>query len=133
MKAKSANSGPISSGLARRKLSERRGRRAEWLAAGLLMIKGYRILARRAHTPFGEIDLIAVRGRRVAFVEVKWRKTLELAVCSVSPRQAGRIAKAADYWLWRRCEFRDHEMGFDCVFAAPGHFPRHAINALQPT
>ena len=36
---------------------------------------GYRILARRVRTPYGEIDLIAVRGRRLAFVEVKRRAT----------------------------------------------------------
>uniref|UniRef100_UPI0025F8626B YraN family protein n=1 Tax=uncultured Hyphomicrobium sp. TaxID=194373 RepID=UPI0025F8626B len=62
-----------------RRTRERRGHTAEWAAAIALMVKGYRILARREKTPLGEIDLIAVRGRRVAFVEVKRRATLERA------------------------------------------------------
>ena len=53
----------------------RRGRLSEWLAAAALLAKGYRILGRRVRTPYGEIDLIAVRGRRLAFVEVKRRAT----------------------------------------------------------
>jgi Holliday junction resolvase-like predicted endonuclease len=42
----------------------RRGRFSELVAAAALLAKGYRILARRCRTPYGEIDLIAVRGRR---------------------------------------------------------------------
>ena len=42
----------------------RRGRLSEWVAAAALLAKGYRILARRTRTPYGEIDLIAERGRR---------------------------------------------------------------------
>ena len=33
-----------------RRAHERRGRFAEWIAAGLLLLKGYRILERRART-----------------------------------------------------------------------------------
>ena len=57
---------------------EQKGRVAEAIAAVVLMLKGYRILARRRRTPQGEIDLIAVRGRRLAFVRRKGRtRTLE--------------------------------------------------------
>ncbi|MCR4283578.1 MAG: YraN family protein, partial [Bauldia sp.] len=41
-----------------RRAAEKRGRRAETLAAWLLRLKGYRVLARRYKTPAGEIDLI---------------------------------------------------------------------------
>ncbi len=54
----------------------RRGWVSEHLAAVFLMAKGYRVLARRQKTPAGEIDLIAVRGRRLVFVEVKQRASL---------------------------------------------------------
>ena len=47
---------------ASRQKAYRRGHRGEWLAAAALMLKGYRILARRHRTRFGEIDLIARRG-----------------------------------------------------------------------
>lgn len=49
------------------------GRRAEWLAALLLSLKGYRILARNYVVRGGEIDLVARRGSTVIFVEVKAR------------------------------------------------------------
>jgi putative endonuclease len=42
----------------------RRGHIAELVAAVLLMAKGYRILARRWRSPYGEIDLIARRSSR---------------------------------------------------------------------
>ena len=51
-----------------RREAERQGRRAESLAALWLRLIGWRILARRVRTPAGEVDLIARRGRMVAFV-----------------------------------------------------------------
>ena len=62
----------------------RRGRLSEWLAAAALLARGYRILGRRVRTPYGEIDLIAVRGRRLAFVEVKRRATRGEAEAAVT-------------------------------------------------
>ena len=55
----------------------RHGVFAETLAALLLRLKGYAIVARRYKTPVGEIDLVALKGRRLAFIEVKRRKTRE--------------------------------------------------------
>ena len=85
----------------------RRGRFSEWLAAAALLAKGYRILGRRVRTPYGEIDLIALRGRRLAFVEVKRRATRGEAEAAVTSRQAGRIARAAAFWVSRHPAFRD--------------------------
>jgi putative endonuclease len=95
------------------------------------MAKGYRILARRFRTPYGEIDLIAVRGRRLAFVEVKRRATRLEGEAAVTPRQAGRIARAAEFWVSRRPAYRDHERGLDVVFVMPGRLPVHIPEALQ--
>lgn len=82
-----------------RKQAERLGRRAEWAAALWLILKGYRILAHRARTPYGEIDLIAVRNRVVCFVEVKARADLATALSAPGPRQLRRIAAAASHWM----------------------------------
>jgi len=49
------------------------GLSAESRAAMFLIAKGYRILARRFKTPFGEIDIVARRRRALVFVEVKAR------------------------------------------------------------
>jgi putative endonuclease len=95
------------------------------------MSKGYRILARRHRTPHGEIDLIATRGRRIAFVEVKRRGTLSDAEAALTPYQARRVAMAADFWIARRPRFRDHEIGLDAILVVPGRLPRHLPNALD--
>src|SRR5215217_6408939 len=51
----------------------RTGLSAESRAAAFLMAKGYRILAKRFRTPYGEIDIVARRRNLVAFIEVKAR------------------------------------------------------------
>ena len=67
-----------------RQKAYRRGHRGERLAAAALMLKGYRILARRYRTKLGEIDLIARRGNLVLFVEVKARRTLMKAMEAIA-------------------------------------------------
>lgn len=94
------------------------------------MVKGYRILGLRAKTPKGEIDLIAVRGRRLAFVEVKRRLTLEDAEASITTRQRERVRQAALLWLARNARYQQHDLGFDLVFIMPRSWPRHLQNAL---
>src|ERR1700716_1113000 len=74
-------------------------RAAEGRAAAFLMAKGYRILAKRFRTPYGEIDLVARKRNLVAFVEVKARASLDEAAYAVTPRQQARIIDAAQAWL----------------------------------
>ncbi len=121
----SGNSGPDE-----RRARLRKGRASEAFAAALLMAKGYLILGRRVKTHAGEIDIIAVRGKRLAFVEVKRRATREAAEAAVSARQAARIRRAADHWLARRPRYHNHEQGFDLMLLVPGRWPRHIVNGL---
>src|SRR5689334_18410937 len=51
------------------------GDRGEDAAAKFLKRNGYRILARGLDTRLGELDIIAVDGRTVVFVEVKTRSS----------------------------------------------------------
>jgi putative endonuclease len=85
----------------KRRSNEKLGRLAEFVAAAFLMLKGYRILACRVRSRFGEIDLIAVRGRHLAFVEVRYRDTFEAADNSITHTQANRITTAAEQWVGR--------------------------------
>ena len=114
-----------------RRAAERRGRFSELIAAVLLLLKGYRILDRRHRGPYGEIDLIAVRGRRLAFVEVKQRRTLEEAQSAVSARQAARLGDSVEHWLWRHPGYREHRIGLDTVLLGPRCLPRHVPDALN--
>ena len=110
----------------------RRGRFSELLAAAMLMAKGYRILERRRRTPYGELDIIAVRGKRLAFVEVKRRATREEAEAALTPYQARRIVRAAEYWIGRNTRYRDHDRGLDAVLVVPLRLPAHLPDALHP-
>jgi putative endonuclease len=109
----------------------RRGRLSEWIAAALLTAKGYRILGRRVRTPYGEIDLIAARGSRLAFVEVKRRPTRTEAEAALTARQRVRIARAAEFWVGRHPAYTEHEQGLDAVLVVPGRLPAHLPNALN--
>jgi putative endonuclease len=108
----------------------RRGRVSEWVAAAAMLARGYRILARRARTPYGEIDLIGARGKRIAFVEVKRRPTRAEAEAAITARQAGRIARAAEYWVGRHPAYRDHEQGLDAMLVLPRRLPVYLPNVL---
>jgi putative endonuclease len=56
----------------------------------LLRPKGHRIVAQRYRTPVGEIDLVALKGRRLAFIEVKRRKTKEDAAWTLARQAAAK-------------------------------------------
>jgi putative endonuclease len=49
----------------------------------------------RDETPVGEIDLVALKGKRLAFIEVKRRRTAEDAAWTVPAKQRRRIVRAA--------------------------------------
>ena len=109
----------------------RTGLSAESRAAALLMAKGYRILARRYRTPYGEIDLVVRKRQLVAFVEVKARASLDDAAYAVTPRQQGRIIAAAQAWLMAHPEHAEFELRFDAMLIAPRHLPRHLLAAFD--
>ncbi|MGE5260473.1 MAG: YraN family protein [Actinomycetota bacterium] len=108
----------------------RRGVFAETITALLLRLKGHRIVAQRYKTPVGEIDLVALKGRRLTFIEVKRRKTQDDATWTIPTRQKRRIVRAAQYWLAGHPAYAGHDIAFDVVLAAPWTFPRYIANAF---
>jgi putative endonuclease len=112
----------------RRVRAYRRGLFAETVAALLLRLKGHRILARRYRTPVGEIDLVALKGKRLAFVEVKRRRSFE--EWTLPAKQRRRIVRAAQYSLSGHPGFAGHELAFDVVLATPFAWPRYIANAF---
>ena len=108
-----------------------RGRWAELVATALLLAKGYRILARRHVTPYGEVDIIASRRDRIAFIEVKRRAMLADAEAALTPAQGDRIARAADHWLSRHPSYLDRQIGLDAILVTARGWPRHIPNALE--
>jgi putative endonuclease len=109
----------------------RAGLSAETRAAAFLMAKGYRILAKRYRTRYGEIDLVARRRSLIAFVEVKARASLDEAAYAVTPRQQARIIDAAQAWLMAHPEHAEFELRFDAMLIAPRRLPRHLLAAFD--
>jgi putative endonuclease len=107
------------------------GLKAESIAALLLRLKGYRILARRFVVSGGEIDLIARRGGSIAFVEVKARADIEIAAISITAMKRRRIARAARVWLARNPWAAELTLRGDAIFVSPGRLPRHAPSAYR--
>ena len=78
-----------------------RGAAAEEAAESYLRSLGYRIVERNVASKLGEIDLVAMDGETICFVEVKARATAEfgLAIEAVGPRKQQRLARAASMFL----------------------------------
>lgn len=113
------------------KATHKTGLVAETIAVLFLMLCGFRILNRRFKTPVGEIDIIAKRGRAIAFIEVKRRPVMDDALASVSPGSAARIRRAAEWWLKSRKSIADKcELRFDVIAIAPYARIRHIHNAF---
>ncbi|HTG64359.1 MAG TPA: YraN family protein [Sphingomicrobium sp.] len=110
-----------------RQVAEARGRKAETVAAWWLRLRGWRILAQRARVPGGEVDLVARRGRTVAFVEVKQRGTEEAAALALDEYRLRRVAVAAERLAPRFAREGD-DVRIDAIFLVPGKLPRHLKN-----
>lgn len=115
---------------ARRFKAYHRGHRGEWLAALALMLKGYRIVARRYRTKLGEIDLIARRGDLVLIVEVKVRVTLIEAMDAIAYQSERRIEAATDLWLSRQPDHGRLSIRFDLVAVLPRRWTVHVENVF---
>ncbi|MEL6735010.1 MAG: YraN family protein [Pseudomonadota bacterium] len=108
-----------------RQKAERKGHRAERLAAWALRLKGYRIVGQRFKTPVGEIDLIARKGNTIAFVEVKARADAQVALDSVTFKSQRRISKAGLWWIGRQKDHAKLSWRFDVVAVVPRRWPIH--------
>ena len=89
-------------------MSRRSGTWGEARVAAYLRRRGYELLAHSYRCRFGEIDLIARKGRTVAFVEVKLRSGVQFGLPreAVTARKQERLVKTA------LCYLSEHEL--DC-------------------
>lgn len=110
-----------------RRRAEISGRRGERFAALWLQLKGWSILARRARTPVGEVDLVARRGRILAFVEVKARARQGDAELALDHYRLRRVAAAAEALAPRFVRPGD-DIRIDAMFLLPWRLPRHLEN-----
>ncbi|MCL2382177.1 MAG: YraN family protein [Treponema sp.] len=102
--------------------SPEKGRGGEEEAAVFLQEKGIRILERNFRFRRGEVDIIALDGQTLVFVEVKtWAAygidALEQALDSKKQR---KIIETSKYFLSVNRKYKYMAVRFDVVFISPG-------------
>lgn len=80
------------------------GNSGEQKAIHFFEAKGWKIVATQYRTPVGEIDLVALDGQEVVFVEVKTRRSLTSGYPeeSVTRRKRRHMAAAAHLFLLKK-------------------------------
>ena len=96
-----------------------------------LRLRGYRVLARRYRTPVGEIDIIARRGKLIAFIEVKARRTKTLAIESITRKQRHRIRRTAGAFMSAHSILTNCDLRFDIILITPWALPAHITDAWR--
>jgi putative endonuclease len=100
---------------------QRLGRSAEDLVAARLLAAHWEILERNARTRYGELDIVALDGRTLVFIEVKAGRIdsafgPERPVHAVDRRKQQRIRRLATAWLGERRGLPYYaEIRFDAV------------------
>jgi len=94
-----------------------KGRAGEDEAARFLEERGLTIVARNVRAGGGELDLVALDGRRVVFVEVKWRRDASRGAPAeaVTPLKKRRLLSAARAWLAQNPAAGGRDVRFDVV------------------
>jgi putative endonuclease len=92
------------------------GQASERLAATHLERLGYEIIARNHRTRFGEIDLVALDGETLVFVEVKARRGAGRPWDNLDERKRHQVRRMAAAYLAEVSERpRSKELRFDAV------------------
>lgn len=97
------------------------GAEGEQRAAEFLERAGYRIVARNVRAGGVEIDLVAIRGRVLAFIEVKTRRSRSHGRPeeAVDARKRARLVRGVAAWLHQH-PARGARVRFDVVSVEPG-------------
>lgn len=100
--------------------------RGERVAARHYRLRGYRVLGANVRVGGYELDLVARRGRRLVFVEVKERArdTYGGAVGAVDREKRRRVRRAAASWLQAHPESAGLEVRFEVAAVSEGRVER---------
>lgn len=108
----------------------------EQVACEFLQSKGLYIFARNFFWAGGEIDIVALDGRELVFVEVKYRDSDQFgdALESITQKQIKRIHRTAEVFLEKTPEFTHHFYRFDAIGISPidSCFAFPKLASLQP-
>jgi putative endonuclease len=102
-------------------MRRRLGRTAEDLVAARLAAAGWEIVERNARTRFGELDIVALDGRALVFVEVKAGRAgaafgPERPILAIDARKQRRIRRLATAWMSEHREIPSYnDIRFDAI------------------
>lgn len=93
------------------------GSKYEQAAGEFLINKGYRIIAYNYRCKLGEIDIIALDGDELVFVEVKYRASSRYGspMEAVDYRKQNKIYMVANYYLMEQHISKYTKVRFDVV------------------
>lgn len=76
------------------------GHLAEDFAVEFLTSRSYKVIDRNVRSRFGEIDIVALEGEYLVFVEVKarWSKKFGAPEESVTPQKLWKIKRTGEYY-----------------------------------
>ncbi|MFQ5585944.1 MAG: YraN family protein [Thermodesulfobacteriota bacterium] len=111
------------------------GKRGEEVAADLLKMAGYRVIERNFRCRGGEVDIVALDGKTIVFVEVKTRRSKEFGPpkLAVDGRKQRQLVKAALTYLKEK-RLLNTAARFDVVGIVvrdDGHEVEHIKNAFD--
>jgi putative endonuclease len=94
------------------------GRTGEEKAAAALEKAGMSIIAKNVRSPWGEVDIVALDGETIVFIEVKsWSiYGIEELQYGVNLKKQRRIIETAKYFLASHREYNGMAVRFDVVF-----------------
>lgn len=86
------------------KSNQETGQAGESLAIGYLTADGFKPLERNFRTRFGEIDIVAIKGKEYFFIEVKTRESLDFGepIESLPYYRVERLKKMATYYAMKK-------------------------------
>ena len=99
----------------------RKGWAGEAATAFLLEKKGMKVLEKNFRSPIGEVDLIALEGETLIFVEVKtWSAYgIEALEQALNAKKQRRIIETSKYFLSLHREYRYMTVRYDVIFISP--------------
>ncbi len=98
-------------------LQHKKGRYGEDRAVHWLKGHGYKIVKRNFRKAFGEVDIIAVKGYKIIFFEVKnWDYSgWEDLHYSINKSKIQKIQRLASLFVQQNPCYKDYDMGFDLI------------------
>ena len=108
-----------------------RGKEGEEKAAAALKDAGMQIIAQNVHSREGEVDIIALDGEIIVFVEVKsWSVFgMEDLQYGLDAKKQRKIIKTAKYFLSKNRQYSNMSIRFDVVFVRPNSVT-HLVSAF---